>query len=510
MIIPTYKENPNLNLQVVETRFGQKEYRKLCKLIKGAYYIINTDCFFINDKWHRIDNGKIVLDHETKQWILTPENPFTAQTKGVVGITDTEELIRGWFTKNPYRNIFLHSGDIGLNSEILQGKYVEDISNDVWISTKLLSEKNIKEMSNIRKPDKNYSCCTYNIDDDKLLFTRQIELYNKFPTIVNQSSKKLSKLIGNITFGIEVETSLGKVPNNICNQLGLVACKDGSLGENYKSAEWVSVPMSGAKGLQNIVDISKITSQRCQIDLNCSYHIHYGNIPITRNYIVSLYILSYKLQNELFEMFPYYKTDYRDVKQKNYCEKLKKLGLIALKDQSQKGYKDYINFAYKQIFTFLSEGVEPDENCNINTLIHPIKDKWMRKNSRYRYMNLQNMIFSPRRTAEARLHTPTTNALKMTTWFFMNLAIIRYAEIHEQSIITGKKITLFDVFDYFKDTFKTEDAEYVSQYLKNYYLYQKNIFQNDWNVNCDKVSFHDIQQDKTFDFLYKEKNLLTI
>lgn len=402
MNTPSYSENSNLKLQIVETRFGQKEYRRLCKLIKGSYHIINKDCFFINNQWHRIDNGKITKDWETDEWILIPLNT-NKYNHGIVKIENDGTIITGWFKHNLYKNVNVHNYGKAISSDILSNYFVEDIANNMWISRSCLSEKDISQITQIRKSSYNFSSCTYNIDDDVKNFNNIRALYNNFPTSISNFATKLSKYIGNTSFGIEVETSLGNIPSNICAQLGLIPCKDGSLGENYKSAEWVSVPMTGAKGLQNIVNIGNITSKRCNVDIHCSYHIHYGNIPITRNYIVSLYLLYYKIQNELLEMFPYYKTDWRGVKQKNYCEKLKKLGLVALKEITHEDYKNYINFAYKQIFVFLSEGVEPSEDCNIKIETHPIKDKWARKDSRYKLMNLQNMIFSPRRTAEVRL-----------------------------------------------------------------------------------------------------------
>lgn len=92
----------------------------------------------------------------------------------------------------------------------------------------------------------------------------------------------------------------------------------------------------------------------------------------------------------------------------------------------------------------------------------------------------------------------------------MGLSIIKYASIHEKEILTGKKITLFDVFDYYKNTFKTRDAVFLSDYLKAYYTSQKNIFFSDWNERQDKISMYDITNDKMFDFKLNGLNLLEI
>lgn len=503
-----YSENPNLKLIVVTSAFGKKEYKRNCRLIKGEYYIENEECFLVNNQWHRINNGLITFDYEKKEWTLIS----LIKNFGKNGIVEIKENqpITGWFSNNPYENVAVNNYQWAINKKVIENHFTEDISNNIWIENTILSKSEIKELSKIRKSSTNFGWCQYNIDDDKILFNKSCRLYESYSTNISKSFTKLSRFIGDVSFGIEVETSLGNVAPNTCNQLGLIPCKDGSLGQGYKSAEWVSVPMRGAKGLQNITNIATTLSKRCNIDLNCSYHIHYGTIPTTRNYIVSLYKLSYAIQNELFEMFPYYKIDWRDVKQKNYCQKLKKLGLINLKDESKEGYHSYINFAYKQIFILLSEGIEPNQEWNSSSLKHPIQNKWDRKSSRYFFQNLQNLIFSPRKTAELRLHTGTTNPIKMITWFFMGLSIIKYASIHEKEILTGKKITLFDVFDYYKNTFKTRDAVFLSDYLKAYYTSQKNIFFSDWNERQDKISMYDITNDKMFDFKLNGLNLLEI
>lgn len=97
----------------------------------------------------------------------------------------------------------------------------------------------------------------------------------------------------------------------------------------------------------------------------------------------------------------------------------------------------------------------------------------------------------------------------MITWFFMNLAAIKFAEKYEREIIQGKKITLFDVFDYYKNTFKDENATFLSEYLKAYHTSQKNRFAIDMSQE-DRVSMHDITNDKIFNFKLNGKNLLEL
>lgn len=140
--------------------------------------------------------------------------------------------------------------------------------------------------------------------------------------------------------------------------------------------------MSGAKGLQNITDVATLVTERCEVDINCSLHYHFGNIPKDRLYLIALYTLAYKIQDEVFEMFPYYKTDPRGIKKKNYCQKLKQMSIYPLKDSSKEGYEQYVEEIYVRIFTFLSDGHPPSEFANKKLHKHPIRNKWER-HSRY-------------------------------------------------------------------------------------------------------------------------------
>lgn len=100
-------------------------------------------------------------------------------------------------------------------------------------------------------------------------------------------------------------------------------------------AELVSIPLSGAKGLQTLVNLSEELQERGEIGIDCSHHIHFGNIGTDKLSIISLYRLCRNIQNELLPMFPYYKVDPSGIKQKNYTKKLLKLNINSLKDPSK-------------------------------------------------------------------------------------------------------------------------------------------------------------------------------
>lgn len=302
---------------------------------------------------------------------------------------------------------------------------------------------------------------------------------------------------------------MGGVPNWLQNRLGIVACRDGSTGNNhYEGAEWVTVPMSGAKGLQTLVTLGRELSKRCAIDISCSLHFHIGNIPTERVYLVSLYMLVYQIQEDMLKMFPYYKTDHRDIKRKNYCQKLEKMSIYSLKDYSKEGYEAYIEHIYLKLFQWLSDGHAADSEVNRRRERHPIDAKWNRP-SRYFIVNLQHMLFSPRRTCEHRLHSGSQNPQKICFWLFMCNAINKYAQENMKSIISGEKITFIDVLNYYSDKWKGDaNAKFLSDLLCDYYTKRCKDFAKD-KEKGDKVSEWDLKQDSSYKFTYQGVSLFS-
>lgn len=261
--------------------------------------------------------------------------------------------------------------------------------------------------------------------------------------------------------------------------------------------------MGGAKGLENLKSISKLISPRSEVDIHCSYHLHLGNISKSRNYLCALYILGFQIQDELFKMFPYYKTEPQGIKKKNYCQKLKRLSIYPLKNESQEFYNSYIEDCYTKIFTFLSDGISPLEFAGRKKFKHPIAQKWSRP-SRYVHLNLQNMIFSERGTAEFRIHQGSLNTQKLINWLFICNAIVSYAEVNEKKILTtDKKITFEEILNHYKNHFKGNNtAEFLSKYLIAYYKERCAYFEKDFKNN-DYASELEAIKDKEYSFTFE-------
>lgn len=498
-ILPSYSENPSVGFPVVETFNGNKEYRKNCKYVGGKYYIKNVDIFYIEseEKWYRITNPKIEKDYETNQWILKGTRRMNF---GVVGFENNTPVF-GSFSDNLHNNCIVNTSKgktVALNPEMLiAAGYFEDINACCFYKRSDVDSSSYSSMIKIRG-ERSYTNKGYNIEDNAKEFEEKKKLYASYPLKIEKDARTYAKYLGDTSIGCEFETSCGTVNEWLQNRHGLVACRDGSIG----SAEWVTVPMTGAKAIQNLITIGRELTKRCSINLDCSYHIHMGNLPKERVYLVALYMLVYGIQDDMLKMFPYYKTDHRGIKRKNYCQRLKKMSIYSLKDNTKEGYTQFVNSVYEKIFEYLSDGHAPDMAVNRRQQRHPIDQKWNRP-SRYSIYNYQNMLFSPRETCESRLHSATLNPQRIVHWLFINNCVIKFAEHNMKRIISGERITFMDVLNFYKDHWKGDkDAEFLSEYLQAYYQERVEKFAKDIEKG-DKISDWELKGDPKYSFSYK-------
>lgn len=502
-----YKDNSNLKLKTITLFNGEIEYRHNCKYINQQYYRKNEHCVEIGSKWYLFTDPKIKLDHSIKQYVLTKNKRFYY---GIVDIIDDQIIFGEFSQKNSYYTTIVYfKNEITccLNSKILlESNLFLECSFGYLYYIPDLSEKSIQYLLTVRNNENfNHLRQGYNIEDNDIEFDNRIYLHSNFYIECDKGVKKYAKFLKSYTFGCEFESSKGYISTEKLNQLGLVPCRDGSVS----GAEYVTIPLQGAKGLQTIKNVCNQLKKSVEIDINCSYHVHIGNLRRDRPYLIALYMLFYKIQDELFEMFPYYKTNPEGIKQKNYCQKLKKLNLHPLKEKTKEGWKSYIKFAYNKIFYLLSEKNLPSYKINSKKGKHPVQNKWDRKTSRYFALNLSNMLFSDRRTAEFRISPPTTNYIKATNLLFIYTAIVKYADINCMKILTcSDTISLKEVINIYKTTnIKSKYAEFLSDYLNAYINHQKETFKNDL-VKGDVISNHDIINDKNFEFYFGNVNCL--
>lgn len=501
-----YSENPNEGGKIVDTVTGKKEYKANCKKIKGEYHIMGEDCHCIDNTWYRVNSGMIVFNYSRGEWCL--KGKAGELIEGIVGSDGKNGFKLGYFETNPCINVEVINASNGektkaMSVDILPDTCVEYLSTGEFYYN--ITSSFCQEAKKIRNTVDNKSK-GYNIEDNKDEFADKVKKFGEYKLPVNRYVSKYAKLLGDITFGLELECIRGYLPEYLQYQTGTVVCRDGSLhdADGTQGPEFVTTPKSGAKGVQAGINLCRALTPRTHIDKHCAMHCHIGNIPTSRLFLVGLYKLGIMIQDELFALFPYYKNDERQYagKDKNYCQKLEPLQNDNARSLDKDVYSSYVNDGYYRIFNFLGGGKAfPSSRMNRKNKVHPKIHKWERA-SRYYWLNLMNTIFSDRNTVEFRLHNGTTNPQKVITWLFICNAIIKTATLKAGQIITGKTFTLNDVLEYYLTT-KTQSGREMYEYLFAYVAKRKEYFANDYK-NGDVMSLRELDEDKNFKYNINE------
>jgi hypothetical protein len=477
---PYYRYDSSFPLQTVETIHGLVEYKINCRTIGGRNYVKGIDVFYdeTTGKWVNEPVSEI-LDYETGQKVSST----AGMNRGIVEITDGKE-VKGFYTPNVFKNckVVNEEGVVPcIDYNILPpDQYGESYSEGIYYKLSLLSGAGMRDL--VKKQLKvNHSHNAYNVEDDAKGFAAAIATFEKSEFPIDKDIKAVSRYLNDISFGAELETINGTLPPHLLAKYGVMICKDGSTknADGLYPAEFVTVPLKGAKGLQTLRNLSQEIAKRSDVDIKCSYHLHLGSVEITRVFMVSLYRLCFKIQNDVFRMFPFYKTKPDGIKEKNYCKKLQNI----LSAYGTKDFNEYINNSFTDIFSMLSGGLKMDENYNIKSKRNPWgNSKWEMK-TRYFWVNLINPIFGKHDTIEFRLHTPTLNPDKIINWLLMCVAIMRFAENNTERCIR----------------LNTDYCDKLSTNLVSYYRNRVEYFERDLK-NGDLVSKREMQDDNNFSF----------
>ena len=483
------------DVKLVTTWDGREIPRENCKRIDGEYYEVDVDCFLVENskgeyKWTRKNTGRIAFNYELQKWELTKklrDNPDYVE-----GIIDTNGN-KGYFIINPYKNVVIcdtytddHQAGIPcLNADIaIKMGYLEYFKTGCYVPKKTADKKAL-EAKNVWKY-KGGKKLNYNADESNNQFLSIIQEYGKLKNKIplGPNTLQAAKLFGNYTFGIEAESCNGFIPPQLLAPLGLVPLKDGSLRweDGTEPYEYTTIPLSGTHGLETVKLQFQELSKRCEFNHKCSMHIHIGGITKrTEEFVIALYKLAYNIQDEVFLMFPDYKSyPERYEFHKNYCQKLPNLELDKYKFNEKltptEG-KKRVKQAFDRIYWWASDQYinSTNEEWNLHTMKHPKgqMDKWNYA-ARYSWLNFNNYLFSHRETVEWRIHTPTFNYIKVTNWLFIVNAIVQFAEQFTNEIlrdeVTFNLETILSCYKnyFFKSFYENTYSESVANYLIDY------------------------------------------
>lgn len=433
----------NETLPISKTRKYDSGFYKIGdKKIKDS-----GDCYLMdNGSYYRIDTTQIVWDYSSNEYSFSKDLTF--------GIIDNN-LNKGYFKKD-INSIIVEMEDgyriYALNKLIIEKNYS---------FREKLSDGNFYHISRMKAYDfikKSPPTSEYKTSlpyDSKDILEQNIMNYEKYytPSFTLNNEESINKLIQDLSFGLEFETVAGQIPKNIHNRLGLIPLRDGSIS----GLEYVTIPLSGVKGICNVIESVKELKYRTDYNDTCSMHLHIGNIPRTPEFITAFFKLTLALQDEIFSMFNLYKKYNFRYKNKNYSAPFNTYDILSKLDPVIT--KDNLIKNFNVIFTELSEGHSLSsygDRGDLSQVSHHPKDptgqqKW-NIHSRYHIHNFVPLLFGNKKTIEFRIHTPTYDVNKIMFFMFINSILVNFTKLNFERILQqNEKYNLTDIISEYSE-----------------------------------------------------------
>jgi Putative amidoligase enzyme len=414
-------------------------------------------------------------------------------TNFIIDIDKTGKAIVGLSSAKTSGNVVIGGVSYALLNMDLLNKLSYNPMRAEWSLEKLSTKDVIAKLQNeeaqgIRRgnggagklPYRNYTTEIYSISD----YPRELK---KGPTKTFKQHP-CDKFIGKYTYGVEIETSHGHFPETFLPAYGVVPLKDGSItGHEYTSVVLNQKNM----GVEGLAELFEQMAKYTITNKNCSLHYHVGSLPRTKEFVVALWQLYFRLQDEFDNLMPPYKRNisYLATKAggpKDHCARL--MPLISKTTESK----------FNEILTFCNDGMFPETIDSKNLRYHHRRDgarKWEYE-SRYVALNFLPFFFEEKGTVEFRLHSGTVNKYKAISWLFICLALVEYASKHAEKIIASKdKILLEDIIrDVYDDD--SREGENLTESLLSYIQERKEESRRIYFA--DKTGVHDEFQKDNF------------
>lgn len=452
-----------------------------CRKFNKLYYKLGDiniqnsgDCYLINGKCYREETGLIVYNYSIKQYVILDNTMI----QGVVDIIE-DKLIIGYFNNNIKYSKIIDKNNNSFylfNSESFKDnkEYREQLSTGHFYHISRLPSY---KFNSILIPNKDYK---YSLPyDSKGIIENNLKKYNEnYNPEISKNIKNYAPLLENLSFGLEFETTKGFVPNRILDKYGLIPLRDGSIS----GIEYVTVPMQGEKGLQCTSDILKILKERTEYNDNtCSLHLHLGNIPRTKEFILAFFKVGMKIQDEMFQMFPLYKKYNYHIKNKNYSAPLPTFEILSQLDPIITSENIDNNFGILYKYLSMGQDFKSVGNSLDNVFSHPAdpngNQKWNCK-PRYLLYNVVPLIFGNKQTIEFRIHTPTYEVNKILPFIFMNALIVNFTIQNQESILKNKSFLnqydLFNILSYQTEMYNISNKNRFKDLMYSYIEKRKN------------------------------------
>lgn len=368
----------------------------------------NKDVFLIDGKWVKKE--------------LTAIDNYTGKRV----VTKNANLVRVYNKINSTNKVYT-SKPININGSIFCASILEehkDICKHLYSDDVYCLNKHVIPINNNPNRHTNYSYVSKPINN-----------------VVLPSKNIYPSLFSKYTYGIEIETSNGDLSDEQLSKYGFTTLYDGSISGH----EVVSMPLR-ADNLFILKEFFHRLGKCTNIDSTCSLHIHIGNIKRTEANLCRLYDIFYKLQDELWNLIPYYKRDMNYLKKlsKDYVKNLIKLDVNI---ENILGFFGLAGYSFSDVKS-LSRFFNNTKKWNID--------------GRYHAINFINYICNPAGTIELRLLQSTFCWTLIQTWLFVNTMIIDYA-LNNFIIDSKNKISIEDIVN----SYTGISSEFRSKLLTN-------------------------------------------
>lgn len=430
----------------IKTINGVEVFEDACRLIDGKYYIIGNvnvedsgDVYEINGRFVRIEADRLVFNQTAMKYELKNQ---TMATKGYVYYDQySKQFKEGYFEFNELYDFYViteKNEKIAVYSKcMMPNSYKEYLRTGDFYHISTMKAKEFGVIAPVEKRFK--ESFPYNSQGHTETVTKTFEA--NYKPLYNKNVLDISKLMKDLSFGLEFETTKGIIPNAKAKALPLLPLRDGSI----EGLEYVTVPLTGSLGLQALVDSVEELGKRTTYDSSCSLHIHIGNIPRTPEFTLALFKLYSVFSDEIYRMFPHYKKDNLGVKRKNYSEPYNLINLLGRMDNKISS-KDEVTRNFSVLFDYLAEvnatGMNFARYANKleNVENHPRdpggEAKW-NIHHRYHVVNFIPLLFVNKATVEFRIHTPTYDPNKILYFMTLCSAIINTAIKDTKSILAN-------------------------------------------------------------------------
>jgi len=275
------------------------------------------------------------------------------------------------------------------------------------------------------------------------------------------------------TFGVEIETSSGYIPDFALFNLNAKSCHDGSI----TGKEYVSGVLRGDGGFKQLATLSGYIARQCNVDHKCGLHVHIGSAKFNKTFTVAAYVLGLRLQDEIFSMMPISRLNTRNEYYLNKgmsssCGKIPTLHSIKKMRLTENNLspdvlKDVVDEIYEEIYQWLLDGSSRGGDANVNKYnnkfaphshqypkaryvwLNLVPCNFARNNANHYFAGVKGQNFresiSKAFTIEFRNHQATMDYRKIKNWILFCMAFVNYVENNSVKILLSKKITIEDV-----------------------------------------------------------------